>query len=81
MALVPIARFYRRRKRQLCCRAFNAFMEKVQAIMEAAQNTGHHAGQSHAIKYAGLEFISAMVKVASGEWGAGSPASGSRHQF
>ncbi|MGI6488377.1 MAG: class II fructose-1,6-bisphosphate aldolase [Syntrophomonadaceae bacterium] len=70
MALVPIAQLLQEaEKGNYAVGAFNANnMEIVQAIMEAAQREKSpvimQASQG-AIKYAGLEFISAMVKVAS----------------
>ena len=61
MALVPIAQLLQEaEKGNYAVGAFNANnMEIVQAIMEAAQRevTGHHAGQSGRIKYAGLSYL------------------------
>lgn len=69
MALVPIAQLLQEaEKGGYAVGAFNANnMEIVQAIMEAArqeQSPVIMQASQGAIKYAGLEFISAMVKVA-----------------
>ena len=67
MALVPIAQLLQEaEKGNYAVGAFNANnMEIVQAIMEAAQREKSpvimQASQG-AVKYAGLEFISAMVR-------------------